>query len=147
MLQPIARTIIPDVIQEQELALLPPSATVAAAIKLMVSRRIGAVPVSDNGRLIGIFTERDVVTRVVAAGLDAPKTALRTVMTPDPAVLAPGDSVRFALDLMNQRHFRHLPVIGDGRLMGIVSIRDLYRCVVDQMESDIILLAEGLLQG
>jgi CBS domain-containing protein len=147
MLQPIARTIIPDVIQEQELALLPPSATVAAAIKLMVSRRIGAVPVSDDGRLIGIFTERDVVTRVVAAGLDAPNTALCTVMTPDPAVLAPGDSVRSALDLMNQRHFRHLPVIGDGRLMGIVSIRDLYRCVVDQMESDIILLAEGLLQG
>ena len=147
MIQPIARTIIPDVIQEQELATLPPSATVAAAIGLMVSRRIGAVPISDNGRLIGIFTERDVVTRVVAAGLDAAKTPLRTVMTPDPAVLAPSDSVRSALDLMNQRHFRHLPVMGGGQLMGIVSIRDLYRSVIDQMESDIILLAEGLLQG
>ncbi|HVR68094.1 MAG TPA: CBS domain-containing protein [Verrucomicrobiae bacterium] len=147
MLQPVARTIIPDVIQEQELATLPPSASVAAAIELMVSRRIGAVPVSDNGRLIGIFTERDVVTRVVSAGLDAAKTALRTVMTPDPAVLTPGDSVRSALDLMNRGHFRHLPVIGAGRLMGIVSIRDLYRSVVEQMESDIIMLAEGLLQG
>jgi CBS domain-containing protein len=147
MIQPIARTIIPDVIQEQELATLPPSATVATAIELMVSRRIGAVPISDGGRLIGIFTERDVVTRVVAGGLDAAKTALRMVMTPDPAVLAPGDSVRSALDLMNCRHFRHLPVIGGGRLMGIVSIRDLYHSVVDQMEADIILLAEGLLQG
>ena len=146
MIQPIARTIIPDVIQEQALAALPPSATVAAAIELMLSRRIGAVPVSDDGRLIGIFTERDVVTRVVAGDLDAAKTALRMVMTPDPAVLAPGDSVRSALDLMNQRHFRHLPVIGCGRLMGIVSIRDLYSSVVDQMEADIMLLAEGLLQ-
>ena len=105
------------------------------------------VPVSDNGRLIGIFTERDVVTRVVSAGLDGAKTALRTVMTPDPAVLAPSDSVRSALDLMNRGHFRHLPVIGGGRLMGIVSIRDLYRSVVEQMDSDIIVLAEGLLQG
>jgi CBS domain-containing protein len=147
MIQPIARTIIPDVIQEQALATLPPSAMASAAIELMVARRIGAIPIADSGRLVGIFTERDVVTRVVAAGLDATRTPLSKVMTPDPAVLSPSDSVRSALDLMNQRHFRHLPVIGNGRLMGIVSIRDLYRSVVDQMEADIILLAEGLLQG
>jgi CBS domain-containing protein len=147
MIQPIARTIIPDVIQEQELATLPSSAMTSAAIELMVARRVGAIPIADSGRLVGIFTERDVVIRVVSAGLDAARTPLSQVMTPDPAVLLPGDSVRAALDLMNQRHFRHLPVIGGGRLMGIVSIRDLYRSVVDQMEADIILLAEGLLQG
>jgi CBS domain-containing protein len=147
MIQPIARTIIPDVIQEQELATLPSSAMTSAAIELMVARRVGAIPIADSGRLVGIFTERDVVIRVVSAGLDAARTPLSQVMTPDPAVLLPGDSVRAALDLMNQRHFRHLPVIGGGRLMGIVSIRDLYRSVVDQMEADISLLAEGLLQG
>jgi CBS domain-containing protein len=147
MIQPIARTIIPDVIQEQELATLPSSAMTSAAIELMVARRVGAIPIADSGRLVGIFTERDVVIRVVSAGLDAARTPLSQVMTPDPAVLLPGDSVRAALDLMNQRHFRHLPVIGGGRLMGIVSIRDLYRSVVDEMEADIILLAEGLLQG
>lgn len=147
MIQTAARTIIPDVIQEQSLVTLPPSATVAAAIDLMVTRHIGAIPVTENGKLIGIFTERDVVTRVVSAGLDAARTPLSAVMTPDPVVLGPGDSTRSALDLMNHGRFRHLPVMAGGALMGIVSIRDLYRSVVDQMESDIILLAEGLLQG
>jgi CBS domain-containing protein len=113
----------------------------------MAKRRIGAVPVVDKGRLVGIFTERDVVLRIVAAGRDPNKTALAKVMTPDPETLEPGDSVRAALDLMRSGHFRHLPVVDGDRLVGIISIRDLYQSVVDQMGADIILLAEGLLQG
>jgi CBS domain-containing protein len=146
-MQPVTRTIVPDVIQPQDLATLPATATVKAAIQVMVSRRIGAVPVLRNGRLAGIFTERDVVTRIAAVGLDPKDICLGRVMTPDPAVLRPEDSVRAALDLMNERQIRHLPVVAGDCLVGIVSIRDLYRSVVDQMEADIILLAEGLLQG
>jgi CBS domain-containing protein len=116
-------------------------------VELMAKRRIGAVPIVDKGRLVGIFTERDVVLRIVAAGRDPNKTTLAKVMTPDPDTLEPGDSVRAALDLMQAGHFRHLPVVDGGRLIGIVSIRDLYQSVVDQMGADIILLAEGLLQG
>jgi CBS domain-containing protein len=147
MISPVTRTIVPDVIQEQALATLAPSDLVSAAVEMMTSRHIGAIPVTDGGRLVGIFTERDVVTRVVAAGRNVVTTPLSDVMTPNPAVLGPKDSVRAALDLMNSRRFRHLPIVAGSKLLGIVSIRDLYRSVVDQMEADIILLAEGLLQG
>jgi CBS domain-containing protein len=147
MISPVARTIVPDVLEEQSLATLAPSASVAEAVEIMTSRHIGAIPITEGGRLVGIFTERDVVTRVVSAGRDVTKTPLGDVMTPNPAVLGPKDSVRAALDLMNSRRFRHLPIVAGDRLLGIVSIRDLYRSVIDQMEADIILLAEGLLQG
>jgi CBS domain-containing protein len=147
MISPVARTIVPDVLEEQSLVTLAPSASVAEAVEMMTARHIGAIPITDGGRLVGIFTERDVVTRVVSIGRDASKTPLGEVMTRNPAVLGPKDSVRAALDLMNNRRFRHLPIVAGDKLLGIVSIRDLYRSVVDQMEADIILLAEGLLQG
>jgi CBS domain-containing protein len=146
-MQPIGRTIVPDVISEQRLVTLSTRDTVRTAVELMAERRIGAVPVVEKGKLVGIFTERDVVTRIVKAGRDADKTPLAKVMTPDPETLTPDDTVREALDLMQEGHFRHLPVVDRGRLIGIVSIRDLYQSVVDQMGADIILLAEGLLQG
>jgi CBS domain-containing protein len=146
-MQPIGRTIVPDIISEQRLVMLSPRDTAFTAVELMAKRRIGAVPIVDKGRLVGIFTERDVVLRIVAAGRDPNKTTLAKVMTPDPDTLEPGDSVREALDLMQAGHYRHLPVVDGGRLIGIVSIRDLYQSVVDQMGADIILLAEGLLQG
>jgi CBS domain-containing protein len=146
-MQPVGRTIIPDVISEQRLVTLSTRDTVRTAVELMAERRIGAVPVVEKGKLVGIFTERDVVTRVVKAGRAADKTALAKVMTPDPETLTPDDTVREALDRMRDGHFRHLPVVNRGRLVGIVSIRDLYQSVIDQMGADIILLAEGLLQG
>jgi len=146
-MQPIGLTIVPDVIREQRLVTLSPRDTARTAVELMAKRRIGAVPVVDKGKLVGIFTERDVVLRIVAAGRNPDKTTLAKVMTPNPSTLAPDDTVRDALDLMQQGHFRHLPVVERGRLIGIVSIRDLYQSVVDQMGADIILLAEGLLQG
>ncbi|MGH6927325.1 MAG: CBS domain-containing protein [Dongiaceae bacterium] len=144
---PIARTIVPDVISEQRLVTLSARDMASTAIELMAKKRIGAVPVVERAKLVGIFTERDVLVRIVAAGRDPKKTPLAKVMTPDPQTLEPDDSVREALDSMREGHFRHLPVTDGGRLIGIVSIRDLYQSVVDQMGADIILLAEGLLQG
>jgi CBS domain-containing protein len=144
---PVSRTIIPDVVRDQRLATLPGTATVSAAAKLMAERRMGAVLVVDDGKLVGIVTERDIAVRVVAAGRDATTTRLAKVMTPDPDTLKPNDTVRAALDLMARRGYRHLPVLRRGKLVGMVSIRDLYRAVVDQLEADILLLAEGLVQG
>jgi CBS domain-containing protein len=146
-MQPIERTIVPDVIGEQRLATLSAGDSVQAAVEMMTLHRIGAIPIVEEGRLIGIFTERDVVARVVAPGLDPNATPLVSVMTHAPETLTPTASVRDALELMKEGHFRHLPVLDDDRLVGIVSIRDLYQSVVDQMSADIIMLAEGLLQG
>jgi CBS domain-containing protein len=144
---PVSRTIIPDVVRDQVLATLPSTATVSAAATLMAQRRMGAVLIVDNAKLVGIVTERDIAVRVVAAGLDAAATRLGKVMTPKPDTLKPTDTVRAALDLMARRGYRHLPVLRRGKLVGMVSIRDLYRSVVDQLEADILMLAEGLVQG
>ncbi len=144
---PIERTIIPDVIKDQQIISLPKQATVREAVQVMAERRIGAIPIVERGRLVGIFTERDVVFKVVAAGRDPTITTLIEVMTREPETLSPSDTVRDALDKMNAGHFRHLPVIAENRLVGIISVRDLYQSVLDQTSTDIILLAEGLLQG
>jgi CBS domain-containing protein len=114
---------------------------------MMAYLRIGALMVVEGEKLVGIFSERDALTRVLAKELDAAATTLAEVMTRDPITIAPDATVQQALDIMAEKGFRHLPVVEDARIVAIVSIRDLYRSVKDQMESDILLLAETLLQG
>jgi CBS domain-containing protein len=144
---PVEHTIVPHAIHDQDMATFERTATVREAVNLMAERRIGAVPIVDGGQLIGIFTERDVITRVVAPGRDPNTTPIGEVMTPNPDTVKSSDSVVHALEMMNSRRYRHLPVVDRDKLVGIVSIRDLYRSVKEQMDSDIMLLAEALLQG
>lgn len=145
---PTDRKIVPDVIKEpQDLATVAPDATVAEVSALMAKRHIGAILVIEKGKLAGIFTERDALVRVLAKGKSATKTAVADVMTRNPDTIEPTESVQTALDLMATRGYRHLPVLEDGRLYGIISIRDLYRSVKQQMEEDILLLAEMLIQS
>jgi CBS domain-containing protein len=89
----------------------------------MAKRNAGAVMVLAEGRLVGIFTERDVVFRVVAAGLDADATCLAQVMTPNPRTIGPEDALGSALLIMHKHGFRHLPVLEHGRIVGVVSAR------------------------
>lgn len=141
------RTVIPHAVSEQSLATLEPSASVLEAARMMAYLRIGALMIVEDDKLVGIFSERDALTRVVAKELDPATTTIADAMTRDPVTIAPDATVQQALDIMAERGFRHLPVIDDGKIVAIVSIRDLYRCVKDQMESDLLLLAETLLQG
>ena len=141
------RTVVPHAVSEQSLATLEPGATIVEAARMMAYLRIGALMVVEGEKLVGIFSERDALTRVLAKELDPATTTLADVMTPDPITIAPDATVQQALDIMAAKGFRHLPVIEATRIVAIVSIRDLYRSVKDQMESDILLLAETLLQG
>jgi CBS domain-containing protein len=141
------RTVVPHAVSEQSLATLEPGATIVEAARMMAYLRIGALMVVEGEKLVGIFSERDALTRVLAKELDPATTTLAQVMTPDPITISPDATVQQALDIMAAKGFRHLPVIEDTRIVAIVSIRDLYRSVKDQMESDILLLAETLLQG
>ena len=145
---PTERRIVPDVIKEpQDLATVSPDITVADVSALMAKRHIGAILVLEKGKLAGIFTERDALTRVIAKGVDPTTTTVAEVMTKNPDTIPPTELVQTALDLMAARGYRHLPVIEDGKLYGIISIRDLYRSVKAQMEEDILLLAEMLIQS
>ncbi|MHC8495082.1 CBS domain-containing protein [Thalassospira sp. SM2505] len=130
--------IVPGVVKEQSLATLNPADSVMDAVNLMSERKIGAVIIVDNSaRLAGIFTERDLVNRVVAQGLDAATVPLSKVMTADPDTLAPNDSAMDALDLMSARRYRHLPVVDGDTVIGMVSIRDLFNVVKAQLEEDV----------
>ena len=103
--------------------LAPSITTVVEAARLMQQANIGALLVVDHARLTGIFTERDALFRVMAIGLDPEKTALREVMTADPSTVAPDETLGYALLLMYERGFRHLPVVENGRPIGVVSAR------------------------
>jgi CBS domain-containing protein len=131
------RKIIPDVVHEQELTLLGERTSVREAVDLMAKRHIGAVMIASDEKLIGIFTERDLLKRVVAPGLDPARVVLGEVMTRNPDTLAPDDEVHNALDLMSRRGYRHLPVVDSGKVVGMVSVRDLYSAVLHEMEDEI----------
>jgi len=109
--------------QRRNLLKAPPQTLVSKAAKLMAKKNVGAIMIVEGDHLVGIFTERDVVFRVVAQGLDAGTTSLAEVMTPAPETVAPDKPLGYALLVMHERGFRHLPVIEAGKIVGIVSSR------------------------
>jgi CBS domain-containing protein len=117
--------LISQVIAGQEIAAVAPEATVIEAVRMMKQRRIGALMVSEASRLVGILSERDVVFRVVAEGLDAQSTRVADVMTANPETIQPDKPFGHALHVMYEGGFRHVPVVdADGRVVGMVSARD-----------------------
>jgi CBS domain-containing protein len=111
--------------------------TVAVASRLMKTKRIGALLVVDNGRLAGIFTERDALFRVIAEGRAPDKTRLAEVMTQNPRTIAPDRPFGHALHLMHEGEFRHVPVVENGRPLGMVSARDALGPDLAQFASDL----------
>ena len=114
-----------DLIKNQETYQVEMGVTVLEAVRAMVERNIGAVPVVHNGRLVGIFSERDLMKRVVAEGCDPRRTCLAEVMTEDPLTVNTTEELETCMALMRRHGFRHLPVCHDGQLVGIVSLRDI----------------------
>jgi len=131
------RKLIPDVVQSQDVVCLGPEATAQQAAQMMRDRHVGAIMVTENGQLKGIFTERDLTTRVIAQRLNPASTPLADVMTPSPVVLTPDASVFTALELMQSRKFRHLPLVENGRVVGMVSIRDLFGVVKAELQQEL----------
>jgi CBS domain-containing protein len=115
----------------RELLVVNPESGLAAAASVMSQRRIGSVLVVERGRLVGIFTERDIV-RAVSQDVMAMHEPVSDWMTRDPLTVAPDTSVEKARELMLEHHFRHLPVTQGEELLGIISMRDLTRASVDE---------------
>jgi CBS domain-containing protein len=115
---------IRTIIEEQEPVTAPATMTVSEAARLMRERRVGAIMVVQEGVLAGIFTERDALIRVLAEGRDVQTTRLADVMTRDPKTIHPDRSFAEALQMMYGGSFRHVPVVEDGRPVGMVSARD-----------------------
>jgi CBS domain-containing protein len=116
---------IHDLIKNQETYRADVAQTVLAVAQAMVERNIGAVPVLRDGLLAGVFSERDLMRRVVVAGLDPAHTLVGSVMTSDPLTVEPNADLETCRFLMRRHGFRHLPVCRNQQLHGMVSMRDI----------------------
>jgi CBS domain-containing protein len=130
------RRVVPDVVRNQELLELSALATVREAADRMRSRHVGAVLITRDGQLDGIFTERDMVYRVVAEGRDPDRTPLAEVMTRNPDTVRPDTTAIDALRRMQDGGYRHLPVLDRGRIVGIVSRRDFFGLEKARLEEE-----------
>ncbi len=126
-----------DIVRNQDPVTLPASATVRKACQSMRDRRVGAVLVTEaDRRLVGIFTGRDAVHRVLADGRSAATTKLAEVMTRDPDTMPPGKTAIEALRLMEGGRYRHMPIVENGKVVGIVSRFDFSGIELDRLDEE-----------
>jgi len=115
---------------------VPPTFTIAEAVHEMNEHRVGCVLVMDGGRLIGIFTERDVLRRVVGAGVDPKAGRVADVMSRNVFTITPSTTMEETMVLFAERRCRHIPVVQDGRLAGLISIGDISRWMADSSKAE-----------
>lgn len=127
---------IRNVMEQKKVLIAPPETSVHAAAKLMARSNVSAVMVVDNKRLVGIFTERDAVFRVIAENRDTHATRLVDVMTKEPQTVAPSESFGYALLMMHENGFRHVPVVENGEPISILSARDALDPELEEFESE-----------
>jgi CBS domain-containing protein len=121
---------------------IAPGATVFEAIRLLAQKNIGALPVMDGDKLVGIFSERDYTRKVALEGKTSQKTLVREIISTDVTTARPENTVEDCMKMMTEKRVRHLPVMEDGKLVGFVSIGDMVNwtisaqsATIDQMES------------
>ncbi|MGI5126452.1 CBS domain-containing protein [Pseudonocardia sp. CA-107938] len=119
-----------------DVATVSPSTTVAELLALLAEHNIGAVPVVDGDTVVGIVSERDIVRRLHTDSTGLLETVTSEIMSTHVTTCAPEDRVADLAKVMTERRFRHLPVVVDGRLVGIVSIGDLVKARIDLLESE-----------
>ncbi|MHA6721373.1 CBS domain-containing protein [Sphingomonas sp. RS2018] len=130
-----------------DVATIHADATVGEAVTLLATRGIGAVPVIDGDRVVGMFSERDVIGCLTEHGGKALDGPVRAAMTAPAHMVAPDQPVLGALSVMTQRRIRHLPVLVDGELGGIVSIGDLVKFRIDRIEAEASALRDYIQQA
>ena len=111
-----------------------PDDTVLRALEQMASKNVGAVIVTENGAPVGIFTERDYARSVILKGRSSPTTPVREVMSSEVIFVRPEQTVEECMAIMSDKRFRHMPVLQEGKLIGIVSIGDLVKTIIDQQK-------------
>ena len=114
-----------------------PDQMVIEALELMAERQVGAVMVISNDRLVGIFSERDYARKGIIVGRKAKSTPVTEVMTPNVFTVTPEQSIEDCMKLMSDKHFRHLPVVEDDRVIGLLSIGDIVSAMLREQENHI----------
>jgi len=114
-----------------------PDTLVTECVRIMSAKKIGALIVMDGEKLIGIFTERDALNKVLAAGLEPGRTKVSVVMTKDPYSIPPTTTVGEAMELVTKRRFRHLPIVKNGKVLAVISSGDLTHWLVKEQVSEV----------
>lgn len=128
---------IHDVVKANQLFTVTDGDSVAEAARFMTEHEIGAAPVLKGTALAGIFSERDIMTRVVATGRDPQRTKVAEVMTRDVLTVSPYESVDSCMVLMKMHGIRHLPIVEGTHLLGVVSLRDILLHEVTEMDGEV----------
>ena len=132
------RKVIPDIVKVTDILTMTTNGSVSEAAKLLARKNVAAMIVVDEfDNVSGIVTERDLCQKVLAKGLDPVSTTVGDIMTANPDTLSPDDSAGDALELMQTRKYRHLPVVVNGKCQAVVSVRDLYSAIKESLEEDI----------
>ena len=130
---------VSDILQKKGNAVIAANSntSVLEALKLMSERNIGALLVMDDGKLTGIFSERDYARKVVLKGKASADTAVKEIMTENPFTVQPEDSIETCMGIMSDKHIRHLPVVKDGTVAGMISIGDVVTTIIESQKETI----------
>jgi CBS domain-containing protein len=110
---------------------------VLEAIQMMADKHVGALPVTRNGDLVGVISERDYARKVILLGRSSAETPVWQIMSSPVVTVTPDDDVRQCMQVMTEKRIRHLPVVDSGRMVGMISIGDLVRAVIEEQEQTI----------
>jgi CBS domain-containing protein len=119
---------------------IEPGAMVVEALRLMAEKMVGALLVLEGGKLVGIFSERDYARKIALLDRSSRTTAIRQVMTADLICVSPSHTMEYCMQLMTDKHIRHLPVLEDDKLVGLISIGDLVKNIIEDQKAMIIQL-------
>lgn len=123
--------------KENRLITIKSEAMVYEALQIMMEYNISAILITDNNKLAGIFTERDYARKVVLKGKSSKEVHIKDVMTSSPIVISPADSLDHCMELMTHKHIRHLPVMDNDELTGMVSIGDVVKNIIEDQKQTI----------
>lgn len=123
--------------KENEIISIAPTSMVYEALEIMNSKNISAILITDNDSLKGIFTERDYARKVVLKGKSSKEVRIDSVMTPSPIVITPEQTLEHCMEVMTEKHIRHLPVVSEGKLTGMVSIGDVVKFIIEDQKATI----------
>lgn len=124
-------------LKENRIISIDPTSMVYEALEIMNSQNISAILITENGSLKGIFTERDYARKVVLKGKSSKEVRIDSVMTPSPIVVTPEQTLEHCMQVMTDKHIRHLPVVNEGKLTAMVSIGDVVKFIIEDQKETI----------